>query len=259
MVLLFKEDPAELQPPLPKSVLKKTLYWPSSTWTTGRNQLYTEAVRMEEKQGWQYKYLIFMDEDFIIECKRDAVAAYNITRDNRQCWTLYERFLTQWEPAISTIRVGHSPTNHEEATSIYYLDAIINAFHADTRELMFPYDSEFDYLSWYYSQVPIIQKSALYYPNHVLQPPEHMLTGGNALHRAYPRMIEFHIPNRKCLSLEIPEPLRPLFREAFDTWATGGFIGFATKKTRRYDRICPYNDETINQALWRLSEIEGQI
>eukprot|EP01102_Stenamoeba_stenopodia_P018310 TRINITY_DN6690_c0_g1_i1.p1 TRINITY_DN6690_c0_g1~~TRINITY_DN6690_c0_g1_i1.p1 ORF type:complete len:387 (+),score=76.18 TRINITY_DN6690_c0_g1_i1:144-1304(+) len=257
MVLLFAENPALADPPVDKSVLKRTIYWPKSTWTTGRNQLFTEAARMEEAQGWMYKYWIFMDEDFGVHCKPEALVAFNITKSQRQCWTLYEHFLKDWEPAVSTIKLEYSPSNNEEAVSVYYFDAILNAFHAETRSLMFPYDSEFDPLSWYYSQVPIIHKSSLYFPNHVLQPPERMMSGGNGLHRAYPRNNQYEIINKKCLAEEIPEPLRVMFREKFEPFFNGGFLGTASKKTRRYDRICSYPDDTINTELMRLYEIEG--
>jgi hypothetical protein len=40
-----------------------TLYLPNSTWTEGRNVLFSAALELEQLQGWRYLYYIFLDED----------------------------------------------------------------------------------------------------------------------------------------------------------------------------------------------------
>lgn len=63
-----------------------------STWTTGRNRLYEEVLTREEKQGWKYKYLIFIDYDVQIGVAGSPIGV--------SPWRKFENFLLEYEPGF---------------------------------------------------------------------------------------------------------------------------------------------------------------
>eukprot|EP01102_Stenamoeba_stenopodia_P012648 TRINITY_DN4019_c0_g1_i1.p1 TRINITY_DN4019_c0_g1~~TRINITY_DN4019_c0_g1_i1.p1 ORF type:complete len:276 (-),score=61.54 TRINITY_DN4019_c0_g1_i1:39-866(-) len=225
--------------PFTEKQLSRVIYFPGSTWTSGRNKLLQETEKLELEQGWRYLYTIFLDDDFDLFCAPPT---------DRGCWPAYEKFLLDWEPAVGTAPYPNSPPDYDHVRAIYYQDAINSAFHADARQLLLPYVEKHDKASWYYSQLYIIQKAALFFGGHALQSKFYELSGGNPTHRDYPRMIHFDPINREIESELIPEPLRPLFRHKFHAFDPGGgFFDQARNKTRRYDLICPYPDNVVSK------------
>ena len=102
----------------------------STTWTTGRNLLFTLAM----KRNITYLYYIFMDDD----------ATAKDIRTNALAWRAFEGFLLSMEPAVMALDLpgqdysekvlkihknrGCFITELEYVTGLWY-DAMVNAFH----------------------------------------------------------------------------------------------------------------------------------
>lgn len=152
-----------------------TLFLPDSTWTTGRNAglKYVKANRID------FDYLIFLDGDLYF----DGIS-------NKNGFEQFENFLKNKKPLIglptcwgyNTVK-GGIPVIPKELNSqglerkwlrhqpVDWFDAAFNAFskQAVKDELVLPYDSKYDEVSWYTSQFLLILKANQYYKGKVLQ------------------------------------------------------------------------------------------
>ena len=113
------------------------IYLPDSTWAEGRNRL------LQECQGKDYDYIIFLDDDVIIETGS---------------WSSFESALHNYQPAIgvplvtktlkSAVIEGGKPWVKQ---CFMINDEQFIAFHKDViREgIVLPYVTQFDELSWW--------------------------------------------------------------------------------------------------------------
>ncbi len=70
------------------------------------------------------------------------------------------------------------------------MDAIINAIHREAVSNVLPYVSDYDNLSWWYSQLIVIYKAYYLYHGHILQ--HSRLVVLNPEHSPYPREQEYN-------------------------------------------------------------------
>ncbi|XP_064631139.1 uncharacterized protein LOC135489634 [Lineus longissimus] len=135
------------------------LYWPNSTWTTGRNLLLEHAVERGSRMSKKgYKYFIFLDDDTTL-----SFSYYGRRwKSERGCnsdvvWTCFEQFLGAHVPAISYphyTQQGHHFYNKKSlVNSNYHFDAMMVAYHRDTLSFLLPYSTEFEAQSWWASSV----------------------------------------------------------------------------------------------------------
>ncbi len=152
-----------------KNQAEGCIYYPSSTWTEGRNRLLLEA-----KQREQYQYYIFLDDDIVF---------------TEGSFRLMEQYLLKYEPAVATPFYSWHPDPRLEfeAHTVYSFDAIFNAFHRDliTDGVVLPYYDGFDKSTWWFSQLCVIHLASILYPDHVLK--FNRIVVDNATHRDYPR------------------------------------------------------------------------
>eukprot|EP00731_Ephydatia_muelleri_P022058 Em0014g649a len=162
----------------------------STTWTTGRNLLFTLAM----KRNITYLYYIFMDDD----------ATAKDIRTNALAWRAFEGFLLSMEPAVMALDLpgqdysenvlqihknrGCFITELEYVTGLWY-DAMVNAFHYKAIKYLLPYISEFDQQTWWASQMALIVRTEILFRGQLLLHRYIRVTGSQ--HRPYPRDLNF--------------------------------------------------------------------
>lgn len=145
------------------------IYYPNSTWTTGRNRLLEEAKKMA-KNGIVYDYYIFCDDDIIFL--------------NGSWKTLEDKLMIE-NPMIGYPHMNNYPY---DSTTPFMFDACLNAFskHAIFNTDLLPYIDTYDAYSWWYSQLILIYR-CLYMLNPNQLTYDKNITYNNVGHGTYPR------------------------------------------------------------------------
>ena len=165
-------------------------FYASTTWTTGRNLLFTIAM----KRNITYLYYIFMDDD---------ATAFD-TRTNAVAWRAFEGFLQSMEPAVMALDLpgqdysekvlqahkdkGCLMEELEYVTGLWY-DAMVNAFHYKAVKHLLPYISKFDQKTWWASQMALIVKTEVLFRGQLLL--HRYIRCKGSQNRPYPRDLNF--------------------------------------------------------------------
>lgn len=170
-----------------------SLFFPGSSWNEGRNRLLSAAVTRAEKNGNNYLYYIFLDEDCRVREDKALAKKLNIQLTGNPFRT-FERYLLEWEPAVGYTRYAWQFFEKGQETNIgYNIDAIFNAFHRETLSFLLPYYTGFDSESWLYSQHIINHLMALLYNPYRIQ--FNVITTQNRTRRKYhQRKKDWSIP-----------------------------------------------------------------
>ena len=168
------------------------LFNSSTTFTTGRNVLYEEAM----KRDTRYLYYIFMDDDIQLV---DSTGTYP------NPWRGFENFLIDVEPAVGTVMFNLEtvppysmsrlrkykmnlgcPLNESSLwTPVAAFDAAFNAFHLKSVDYILPYTEEFESMSIWLSQVSTIIKCEVMFRGGVIT--HTVIAAVNPKHRPYGR------------------------------------------------------------------------
>ena len=160
------------------------IFYPGSTWTTGRNKLREYALSLEKK----YDYYIFIDNDIMFN---------NYT--NEFGFNTFELLINKYKPPIANPNyVGYYnvttfpylPQPLQEAQTTIWFDGICNAISYDTliNINIYPLIDKFDHKSWWMSQYGFFQLCSLFNIQVSVFP--HLLISNNS-HSNYPRgMLE---------------------------------------------------------------------
>tara|TARA_A100001015_G_C14981937_1_gene709832 strand:- start:176 stop:1810 length:1635 start_codon:yes stop_codon:yes gene_type:complete len=161
-----------------------TIFYPNSTWTTGRNKLREYALSLKEK----YDYYIYLDEDIIFKG--------GITQ--KEGFRQFEHLLDVYKPLIGNPQMENRGwyNNHGnlikdvEAQSVVCFDGIMNAYSKEifSENIILPYDDHFDKTNWWGSQIMTWIKCNYYYKNKVILFPQ--LKIRNTLSSDYPQEID---------------------------------------------------------------------
>ena len=125
------------------------IFFPNSTWTTGRNKLREYCLNLPEK----YDYYIFLDDDIVF--------LNNLLFDN------FEDYLNKYRPFIGNPKLLHYPEYNNlknNITTTIWFDGICNAFSREALNcnIIFPYIDIFDKENWWMSQYIMIILCSLY-------------------------------------------------------------------------------------------------
>ena len=162
------------------------LYLKGTTWTTGRNYLYEQAMERSTK----YHYYIFMDDDIKLRLNANSK---NMTRTVGP-WRSFEKFLIAYRPPIASTPYCSGASTKCVTTnvpSVYVVkrliifDAAFNAIHYEALPYLLPYNTKGDARSWWFSQAYLQMLATYYFKDFVLIYSE--VTTVNVLHRKYPR------------------------------------------------------------------------
>ena len=136
ILLSYKENTADTD-----------IFFPNSTWTTGRNKLYEYVSTLNEK----YDYYVFLDEDITFD------------KPNNNFDT-FEDYLKKYKPYIGNPYLIDYPkyssplNNNEKVSNTVWFDGICNAYSRKIIKNIFPLESKYDNTSWWYSQYILIKK-----------------------------------------------------------------------------------------------------
>lgn len=143
----------------------RSIYYPSSSWTQGRNRLLKEVL------GREHLYFVFADDDIALELTSLGATAAG---SHANPWRVFEKFLLDYEPAVGCcaydwqlIGGWFDPTADRQ--TLRFFDAILNAFHRETLAVLLPYFDLLDEESECYSQNLLCSLAADLYPGHVMQ------------------------------------------------------------------------------------------
>ncbi|XP_078354595.1 uncharacterized protein LOC144639195 [Oculina patagonica] len=169
------------------------IFVPESTWTSGRNILYFVA----RERMRSYHYYIFLDDDVDLEFNSFTPQEMKILTPFRA----FERWLLDNEPAIGIcpgsldvdfifkrrlMLCGINETSM--VVPVFWIDAILNAFHHKAIDHILPYPTKYDKQSWWSSQLHVICSVELKFRGQALLFVP--ITAYNGQHRDYPRMKE---------------------------------------------------------------------
>jgi FkbM family methyltransferase len=159
-----------------ESTSDTSIFYPGSTWTTGRNRLREYGLNLKKK----YDYYIFLDDDVSF--------AYCSQEDG---FTIFEGLLTKYNPFIANpnydgyyLTYGIIPS--VEAHTTIWFDGMFNAFSKEAffSNQIFPYIHKFDDNSWWMSQYAMIILCSVYDKEVLLFPG---LKINNVNHSEYPK------------------------------------------------------------------------
>ena len=169
-----------------------------TTWTTGRNLLYSHAKSIY--RGEDILYFVFFDGDVSPISFRSITPKTNLRtpiRTNESAIDYFERLLRTETPAVATV---HSGTREFCAPEKYNAcstdtDAVISAIHTDAATLLLPYEHSHDRTSWWYSQAVFIEICEIAFPQSVVN--YNSLQIINQEHSAYPRNGKYDLGEMK--------------------------------------------------------------
>ncbi len=145
------------------------VFLPGSSWNEGRNRLLWEARRRAARTGNDYRYYIFLDDDCRVREDAELARRLGLPLTGNPFRT-FERFLLEWEPAVGYTRYDWQHVEKDQAVNLgHNIDALFNAFHRETLDLLLPYYTGFDSESWLYAQHLVNHLASLFYHAHRIQ------------------------------------------------------------------------------------------
>ena len=189
------------------------VFLPGSSWSEGRNRLLWEARRRGQRTGNDYLYYIFMDDDCRVREDVERARRLGLPLTGNPFRT-FERFLLEWEPAVGYTRYAWQHCEKDQAVNLgHNFDALFNAFHRETLDLLLPYYTGFDSESWLYAQHLLNHLASLFYHPHRIQC--NLVETANARRQGYaPRKKYWQIP-----TTFLAGALRPATRARLNTTA----------------------------------------
>lgn len=166
------------------------IFFPNSTWTTGRNALRNYVI----KNNLIYDYYIFLDEDVLFK-----------NYENKKGFKKFENMVFKYKPFIANPFYEYYPfypeSTHPESPLKFKskkilkekeileegnFDGIYNCFSKESFfcNKIFPYEKKFDEQSWHMSQKIMIERCKHYYKNKICL---FNLKIINSTHSDYPR------------------------------------------------------------------------
>jgi hypothetical protein len=157
-----------------------TIFYPKSTWTTGRNKIREYIFNMKQK----YDYYIFLDEDVVFS-QYSQEDGFNKFEELIQ---IYKPFIAN--PNFAEYYTGYNGNLLGEAQTTIWFDGMCNAFSKEAffSNVIFPYIDIFDSKSWWMSQYIMIILCSIHNKEVVLF---NNLKVTNEIHSEYPKLDVF--------------------------------------------------------------------
>eukprot|EP01102_Stenamoeba_stenopodia_P011870 TRINITY_DN3677_c0_g1_i1.p1 TRINITY_DN3677_c0_g1~~TRINITY_DN3677_c0_g1_i1.p1 ORF type:complete len:784 (-),score=148.31 TRINITY_DN3677_c0_g1_i1:105-2456(-) len=224
-----------------RSTNNRTIWYPGSTWTEGRNRLYQEALEVEKYRGYKYRFMVFTDDDFQIECTRAGIPKAEVTK----CFEYTHKMLDKWQPAIGDC---DHPTEDfvsfpaESEADVTWLDAYWNSFHREMVDLILPYNRTYDLIAWPGSQGYVRWQAHTFWRHHIMAFTK--VYCWNPKHRDYARGIQMWDDIGAWIQSMLPN----YFRRMLQSWP-GNYLGKngpheVRLKGRVYDDACTLDPDS---------------
>ena len=208
-----------------------SIYLPGSSWAEGRNRLLWEARQQARRNGGDHLYYIFMDDD--CQVREDAGLAHQLGIPlTGNPFRTFEAFLRDWEPAVGYTRYDWQHYEKGRAVNLgHNIDALFNAFHRETLDVLLPYYTGFDSESWLYAQHIVNHLASLFYHPYRIQC--NWVQTANTRRKGYAQRKKYwSIPTTFLCGA-----LRPAYRARLNTETPNTAVpgpGQARKKDRTY-------------------------
>ena len=193
------------------------LFDPNTTWASGRNVLFFEA--MDRRPG--YHYYIFLNDDTVLSFNRFTPAELTKLSPFR----VVENWLLDYEPAVGVLDYKR----HNGAAALLdrrktlcginetslvlptvFFDAVFNAFHFKAIAYIFPYSTQYEYESWWVANKRIVSAVEVKFPGQALLFAP--VTANNPKHRNYPRHVKGQSQKWREIIEEIRQEAPPKLR-----------------------------------------------
>jgi len=205
---------------------KNGIFFPSSTWTEGRNRLYQQIVKTN------YIYYIFLDGDIELHA-----SSHTNVRGNP--WRLFEKLLMQFLPAVGVPRFSWHKQTPERVKTVYYFDAPLNAIHREALHVLLPFYDGDDRESWWNSGIYYLHLASMLYRNHVLQ--FNTIEATDTTHGFYPKHFDWERVDERFKACILRSRLKGNFQSHHPLSVSSN--GSVRMKKRRYG----YTDEELSQ------------
>eukprot|EP00117_Sycon_ciliatum_P008214 scpid87137/ scgid11015/ len=130
-------------------------YLPHSTWTTGRNRQMELMKEVELDQGWRFEFAIYADEDVSLGVRRLGQFKTVILKENDDfAFRRLHELLMQDMPLIAGISREEPVKSHDDNVTCIqrcHADNMLVAIHRTAVDILPPYDSRLDHISWWAS------------------------------------------------------------------------------------------------------------
>lgn len=166
------------------------LHLPNTTFNSGRNHLWKVGKQLEKKQGWQFEYFVFCDEDMsklIIDKDEDSVA--NLSRERPRSISLLNYLLLRHRPARAGIHLGNkAPVENSTCRIAWSIDICVEAVHRTVLDAMLPYSEKFDKANIWVSALLQNLKALTFLPRQALEFRQIRRDELHQNHAKYPRL-----------------------------------------------------------------------
>lgn len=173
-----------------ESTEKTDIFFPGSTWTTGRNAM----VKHINTNKLNYDYYVFCDDDLTF-----TLESINIFEQSVNDLKNYPIIVPKhWNYAEPDLR-GHktwgcgvySAKGLQSKVWAYqtvdWFDGACNAFSKEAFDKLLPYETSYDKINWHMSQLMMILKANYFFKNKIVQ--INKVEIKNPTHSSYPQEI----------------------------------------------------------------------
>tara|TARA_Y100000816_G_scaffold95738_1_gene66464 strand:- start:1957 stop:2712 length:756 start_codon:yes stop_codon:yes gene_type:complete len=151
---------------------KTNIFYPNSTWTTGRNKMF-EYIK---ENNLDYDYYVFCDDDlsFNLDSIKKFEESANLLRNYPILYPRHWGYSTTDIREIPSWEVGqYSGKGMEnlnwEYQTVDWFDGACNAFSKESLYKLLPYETTYDNINWHMSQLMMILKANYFYRNKIVQ------------------------------------------------------------------------------------------
>ena len=151
---------------------KTNIFYPNSTWTTGRNKMF-EYIK---ENNLDYDYYVFCDDDlsFNLDSIKKFEESANLLRNYPILYPRHWSYSTTDIRKIPSWEVGqYSGKGMEnlnwEYQTVDWFDGACNAFSKESLYKLLPYETNYDNINWHMSQLMMILKANYFYRNKIVQ------------------------------------------------------------------------------------------
>ena len=188
----------------------QNIFAPITSWSVGRNLLYTTAMNRTTK----YLYYILMDDDMSLTYK-NGYSGSNPWRELEES-VLRERppvvgldmIKVKVEQVLNNTQMSNNTICSGDFVPTCAFDPIFNIFHHNAISNILPYHTEYNNESWWYATNYMNYKTGLLYNGHIALHAK--IYAWNPLHRPYPR-----VPPNTNLRKKILKDMRKEVMEEF--------------------------------------------
>lgn len=150
-----------------------SIYYPKSSWNTGRNKLYEVASQKD------YEYYIFLDDDILLNYLPNKKV--NPFRYLEACLNYYKPAAMASNYDYVTRAIMNTDLKY---TTLKYHDACLSAIHREVAKKILPYETQWDNVCWWRSQYVFCILLGYYFPQSTIGMLN--LNLKNMMHSQYP-------------------------------------------------------------------------